>query len=102
MALAALGASDVRRYMWAAWLVLIGHVALIVVNGLLLVFTDQADMRMLGAEIPATTLMVGWMAIDAVVVAALYLLIRAAQRERFGLKYLGPASSPRSGRSPRS
>src|SRR4051812_4716808 len=91
VALAALAASDVPRYMWAAWLVLIGHVALIVVNGLLLIFTDQADVRMLGAEIPATTLMVGWMAIDAVVVAALYLLMRAAQRERFGLKYLGPA-----------
>src|SRR3954447_122396 len=89
--LAALAATDPRKYLWAAWFVLIGHVALIVVNGLLLIFTDQADVRMLGAEIPATTLMVGWMAIDAVIVAALYLLIRAAQRERFALKYLGPA-----------
>jgi choline dehydrogenase-like flavoprotein len=89
--LAGLAATDVRRYLWAAWFVLIGHVALIVVNGVLLIFTDQADVRMLGAEIPATTLMVAWMAVDAVIVAALYLLMRAAQRERFGLRYLGPA-----------
>src|SRR5215217_2769746 len=88
--LAGLAATDVRRYLWAAWFVLLGHVALIVVNGVLLIFTDQADVRMLGAEIPATTLMVGWMAIDAVIVAVLYLLMRSAQRARFGLTYLGP------------
>jgi choline dehydrogenase-like flavoprotein len=89
--LAGLAATNVRRYGWAAWFVLIGHVALIVVNALLLIFTDQADVRMLGAEIPATTLMVVWMAVDAVIVAALYLLMRAANRQRYGLTYLGPA-----------
>src|SRR3954451_14062784 len=41
--LAALAATDPRRCLWASWFVLIGHVALIVANGLLLIFTDQAD-----------------------------------------------------------
>src|SRR5215211_7777615 len=89
--IAAIAATDVRRFSWLTWLVIIGHAALIVVNGLLLAFTDQPDQRILGAEIPATTLMVAWMAIDAVVVAAGYLLLRAAQRARYGLTYLGPA-----------
>jgi choline dehydrogenase-like flavoprotein len=88
---AAIAATDVRRFGWLTWIVIGGHVALIVVNGLLLIFTDQADVRMLGAEIPATTLMVVWMAVDAVIVAAGYLLYRAAQRARYELTYLGPA-----------
>jgi len=89
--IAAIAATDVRRFGWLTWLVIIGHAALIVVNGLLLAFTDQPDQRILGAEIPATTLMVAWMAVDAVIVAAGYLLLRAAQRARYGLTYLGPA-----------
>ncbi len=89
--IAAIGATDVRRFGWLTWLVIVGHVALIVVNALLLAFTDQADVRMLGSEIPATTLMVVWMAVDAVIVAAGYLIFRAAQRARYDLTYLGPA-----------
>ena len=89
--IAAIAATDVRRFGWLTWIVIGGHLALIVVNGLLLAFTDQPDVRMLGAEIPATTLMVAWMAIDAVVAAAGYLFLRAAQRARYGLNFLGPA-----------
>ena len=89
--IAAIAATDVRRFGWLTWLVLIGHVALIVVNALMLVFTDQADVRMLGAEIDATTLMVVWMAVDAVIVAVGYALFRAAQRARYNLNFLGPA-----------
>src|SRR4051794_29942194 len=67
--IAAIAATDVRRFGWLTWIVIGGHVALIVVNALLLIFTSQDPVKILGGEISATTLMVVWMAIDAVIVA---------------------------------
>ena len=90
VALAAIAASDVRR--WSGLLVpllILGHAALIVTNGIML-FTDQPAVESFGMEVQATTFALVWMAADAVIVAALFLLHRAAQRERLGLKYLSP------------
>jgi choline dehydrogenase-like flavoprotein len=90
VALAVIAAVDVRRFAGLCVpLLILGHAALIVANGIML-FTDQADVRMLGMEVPAATLALAWMAADAVIVAVLFLLHRAAQRERLGLKYLSP------------
>ena len=90
VALAVIGALDVRRFAkLCVPLLILGHGALIVANGIML-FTDQADVRMLGMEVSATALALAWMAADAVIVAVLFALHRAAQRARFGLKYLSP------------
>lgn len=91
VALAVIGAVNVRRYAsLAVPLLILGHGVLIVANGLMLLFTDQDPVETFGTEISATTFMLVWMAADAVIVAALFLLHRAAQRERYGLKYLSP------------
>jgi choline dehydrogenase-like flavoprotein len=90
VALAVIGALNVRRFASICVpLLILGHGALIVANGLMLL-TDQEPVEILGMEVQATTFALVWMAADAVIVAALFLLHRAAQRERLGLKYLSP------------
>jgi choline dehydrogenase-like flavoprotein len=90
VAVAAIGAANVRRYAsLCVPLLVLGHGALIVANGLML-FTDQDPVETFGTEIPATAFALAWMAADAVIVAVLLVLHRAAQRERLGLSYLSP------------
>src|SRR3954469_3914751 len=43
--IAGIAAVDVRRFGWLTWLVIIGHVGLILVNALLLVFTHQDPVK---------------------------------------------------------
>ena len=91
-ALAVVGAVDVRR--WARLVVpllILGHAVLIVANGIMLLWGgDQPDPKVFAWGSDATAFAVSWMAIDAVIIAALFLIHRAAQRERLELRYLSP------------
>lgn len=90
VALAVLAAWDVRRFAGLCVpLLILGHGALIVANALMLP-TDQAPVVIAGKEIQADTIALLWMAADAVIIAVLFVLHRAAQKARFGLKYLSP------------
>ena len=51
---------------------------------------DQPDPKVFSWGSDATAFAVSWMAIDAVIIAALFLIHRAAQRERLALRYLTP------------
>lgn len=89
-AIAAIGAMNVRRYAHIAVpLLILGHGMLIAVNlPMLLWGADQPDPMVFKWGSDATAFAVSWMAVDAVIIAALFLLNRAAQRELLGLSYL--------------
>ena len=89
-ALCLIGAADVRRHGWLALLVAFGYVALIAIEALTLAVGGQDPVTSFGVTIQPLPYLLGWMAIDIVLAAALVHAWWSAERARYGLRSLNP------------
>jgi choline dehydrogenase-like flavoprotein len=89
-ALSLLGASHVRRYGWTALVVAFGYACLVGTQAVMLAVGGQDAVTTFGVTVEAVPYLLGWMATDVVLAAALVALWWLAIRERYGLRYLNP------------
>ncbi|MFN2616642.1 MAG: GMC family oxidoreductase N-terminal domain-containing protein [Thermoleophilaceae bacterium] len=95
-ALCVAGAADVRRHSWAVFVVVAGHVLLVVSLITMLVLGDVSSVSgsfgaPVGIGVPAAkTLAWIWLGLASSTVLGLGLLYRAANRARYRLRYMSP------------
>ena len=87
-----LGAADVRRRGWLALLVAFGYACLIAMEAVMLAAGGQDPVTSFGMRVQPVPYLLGWMAIDIVLAAALVAAWWAAVRARHGLRYLNPVA----------
>jgi choline dehydrogenase-like flavoprotein len=94
-ALAVVAAADIRRYSWAVFVVVGGHV-LIILSLLAMLIAGKADSVAgsfgdPGTGVPsAHTLLLIWLGLATAVTVGLALLYRSAARSRYRLRFLSP------------
>jgi choline dehydrogenase-like flavoprotein len=93
VALAVIAVGDLRRNTWAVVLLIAAHVALIAGLVIEALFGDihHISHTFAGPGLGAETTWIVWLAADILIVVVLSWLYESAQRERWGLRYLGNA-----------
>lgn len=91
-AIALIGSGDPRRHAWAALVIVVGHAIIVGCLVLALVLGDVGAITgTLQGPLPdPTVLALAWAAAAGAIAVAFFVLRRAALRDRYGLRYLGP------------
>ena len=88
--LSVLAASHIRRFGWLTLLIALAYVVLVATEVLMLIRGDNASFTWLGAEVPGTSFLIGWLAIDVALIVLLVWMYHRAQVARYELGYLSP------------
>ena len=88
--LSVLAASHIRRFGWLTLLIALAYVVLVATEVLMLIRGDNASFTWLGAEVPGTSFLIGWLAIDVALIVLLVWMYHRAQVARYDLGYLSP------------
>ena len=100
-AVACSAAADVRRHGWLALVVAFGYACLIAMEAVMLAVGGAGRVTSFGVTVQPVPYLLGWLAADVVLAAALVLAWWSAVRARHGLRYLNPLAFLRSRRWPR-
>ena len=93
VALSVIAAANVRRYGGLTLVIVAAYAALVIGQAVTLLRggASPEDLPLIG-EVSATAMLLGWMAIDLVLIALFTWLWMAAVRARHGLRYLNPVA----------